>query len=406
MRLISSKSSPVAMANVVSIPFAASSHVDISTGMVQDIGKIKQGLYNLPSKLTQHIASPHVFNHSSVSSVSDFQLWHHILGHINNNSLSTLLVSQQLSINKSDLSQCVIYAKAKKHKVPFKNSITTSMSIFDLIHVDVWGPYKTPTHQVKIVRTDNGFEFVNHQCHDLFANDGIMHQKTYPYKPQHNGVERKHRHILEVARALRFQSSMPIRFWGECVLTIGCYISSLIDHDSATYPSLSLDPSLNPHSIEIPITHKLHESVQLPTVVPISVVPAAPVPTIVRPARNINPPVWMKDYSIACAYPIQYSRLMPAYQVKYQPNGEVDRYKARLVAKSFKQKAGIDYRETFSRVVKMVIVRSVVTLAATFNWRGQHGLQIAQVIIWLKIGIKAVESQDNNYSHTSWILTE
>ena len=32
-------------------------------------------------------------------------------------------------------------------------------------------------------------------------------------------MERKHRHILEKARALRFQANLPIKFWEECVLT-------------------------------------------------------------------------------------------------------------------------------------------------------------------------------------------
>lgn len=47
-----------------------------------------------------------------------------------------------------------------------------------------------------------------------------MHQASCPYKPQQNArVERRHRYILEMTRALRFQSGLDTTYCGDCVLT-------------------------------------------------------------------------------------------------------------------------------------------------------------------------------------------
>ncbi|XP_019255014.1 PREDICTED: uncharacterized protein LOC109233584 [Nicotiana attenuata] len=73
---------------------------------------------------------------------------------------------------------------------------------------------------VKTIRTDNGLEFVNSDMRQFLKSQRIIHLTTSVYNPQQNGVlERRHRYILEVARALRFQAAIPLRFWGDCVLT-------------------------------------------------------------------------------------------------------------------------------------------------------------------------------------------
>lgn len=122
-----------------------------------------------------------------------------------------------------------------------------------LIHVDIWGGYSVPSHfgaryfltivddssratwvylmqhksetkhylklfiapiktqfgrKVQKIRTDNGVEFFSRDISIFFENEGIIHEHSFVGTPQQNGVvECKHRHLLEVARALHFSSS-------------------------------------------------------------------------------------------------------------------------------------------------------------------------------------------------------
>lgn len=71
---------------------------------------------------------------------------------------------------------------------------------------------------VKMIRTDNGTEFM--VLKPFFQKNGILHQTSCVDTPQQNGrVERKHRHILNIARACLFQGRLPIDFWGESIMT-------------------------------------------------------------------------------------------------------------------------------------------------------------------------------------------
>ncbi|GKA05723.1 ribonuclease H-like domain-containing protein [Tanacetum coccineum] len=56
------------------------------------------------------------------------------------------------------------------------------------------------------------------------------------------------------------------------------------------------------------------------------------------------------------------------WKLKFKSSGEIERYKARLVAMGCAQKEGVDYEETFSPVVKMVTVRCVINLAVNQSW--------------------------------------
>jgi hypothetical protein len=82
--------------------------------------------------------------------------------------------------------------------------------------------------KVKILRSDNGTEYVNKAFDNFLSSNGILHQTTCVNTAEQNGVaERKNRHLLEVARSLMFTMSVPKFLWGEAVKTAAYLINRM-----------------------------------------------------------------------------------------------------------------------------------------------------------------------------------
>ena len=76
------------------------------------------------------------------------------------------------------------------------------------------------------------------------SSHGILHQSSCAYTPQQNGVvERKNRHLVEMARTLLLHHKVPQRFFGDAILA-ACYLINCM-------PSSVLHDQI-PHSIIFP----------------------------------------------------------------------------------------------------------------------------------------------------------
>ena len=169
----------------------------------------------------------------------DIHLFHARLGHCSISKLKHIKDYRHYCPNSLYCDTCIL---SKFHRLPFPRSESTASNPFDLVHMDLWGPYRiadvSGAHyfltvlddctrttwtflmqnkmqvlpqvryfiayvhtqfgkNVKAIRSDNGTKFIQSQCSHLFGEKGIIHNRSAPRAPQQNGrVERKHRHLV------------------------------------------------------------------------------------------------------------------------------------------------------------------------------------------------------------------
>nr|GEU61970.1 hypothetical protein [Tanacetum cinerariifolium] len=112
------------------------------------------------------------------------------------------------------------------------------------------------------------------------------------------------------------------------------------------------------------------------------------IPLVNDTQRRRQPPTWMQEYESGeemdaeieaiekndtwemtdLPYGAKKVGVKWVYKTKYNENGEVEKYKTRLVAKGYAQKCGIDYTEVFSPIARLETIRLVISLAAQNDW--------------------------------------
>lgn len=189
---------------------------------------------------------------------------------------------------------CDVCPKSRQFKLPFPISQVRTKCIFDLIHINTWKSYKvfiynnyryfltivddcsrgTWTYllttknnafsilqcflqmverqfstKVEIISSDNALELSKSiTVTNFFNSEGIIHQTACVATPQKNGiVERKHKRLLEITRALLLQFQVLLVCWGECILTATYLINRLpsrVLHEQTPYDVLfGMSPS-------------------------------------------------------------------------------------------------------------------------------------------------------------------
>nr|GEU35382.1 hypothetical protein [Tanacetum cinerariifolium] len=131
------------------------------------------------------------------ATLDDSNIWHRRLGHINLKTMNKLV-------------------KATKDET---NAILKTF---------ITGIENQINHKVKIIRSDNGTEFKNHDLNQFCGIKGIKREFSFARTPQQNRVaKRNNSTLIEATKTMLADSLLPISFWAEAVNTV-CYVQNRV----------------------------------------------------------------------------------------------------------------------------------------------------------------------------------
>lgn len=92
--------------------------------------------------------------------------------------------------------------------------LTAKSNAFSILKSFLWIIERQFNANVKQIRSDNALELgQSAKTSSFLQSEETLHQTSCTATPQKNGiVERKHGHLLEIARALLFHSEIPISY--------------------------------------------------------------------------------------------------------------------------------------------------------------------------------------------------
>ncbi|GKB03870.1 retrovirus-related pol polyprotein from transposon TNT 1-94 [Tanacetum coccineum] len=217
----------------------------------------------------------------------------------------------------------------------------------------------------------------------------IRHEFTAPYSPQQNGIaERKNRTLKEMVTAMLISSGMSQDMWGEAILTATYLLNKIPRKEKEETPYeygmerktiISILTSVGLFSQGNGSSSRLDDKVvqdkrqrddnDLQDERQDQTDEEEVEPRRSKRARNEKSfgPDFVSFMVENEPTSYRFSGYKWIFKKKMKSDGTIDKYKARLVIKGFRQSEGLDYFDTYSPVTRITSIRMIIAIAALRN---------------------------------------